>query len=211
MVNPIVLRVGCMDMEGNTKDIAENRTYVLELEKRLANVESGLQNISRGFQSGNLAPEQEVRVATVEERLENVEDLQMVANLDLIKINDFIEKIPAVEKQPTFFAGTNAPDLERRVNDVESALKRIEDMNSRAEIRKVVEEQPAGNMRNIQEIGNLIKQDAQEIRNETKQNIQEIRSDVIRMKAEFSSFKGETEEAIKVIISSIKRMSEVLK
>ncbi len=211
MVNPIVLRVGCMDNEGNTKDIAENRTYLLELEKRLANVESGLQNISRGFQSGNLAPEQEVRVATVEERLENVEDLQMVANLDLIKINDFIEKILAVEKQPTFFAGTSTPDLERRMNDAESALKRIEGMNFRPESQKAVAAQPAGSMQNVQEIGNRIKQDAQEIRNETKQNIQEIRNEISRMKTDFSSFKNETEEAIKVIISSIKRMSEVLK
>lgn len=177
-----------MDIGGKTRDAAEDKTYVLELEKRLGDVESALQNISRGFQSGNFAPEQEGRLAMVEERLENVEDLQMVANLDLIKMRDAIEKVPVAIAQPSFIAGANTSGLERRVNDMESALRRFGD-SSQVELQKAGVAQPVAG----------------------KQDMQVIRNEISQMKNEFSSFKGETEEVIKAMISSIKRLSEVLK
>lgn len=178
-----------MNIENKAEENPENRAYILGLGRRVANMESSVQNLADSIQHGALIPAQEQRVMAVEERLDNLEDVQMVANLDLIKMKETLEKSPS-GMQPGFSVGANIPDLEKRLNDVESLLKRIEGRPSAPGPQKTSgETRAAGSSRDIQEIKNQISQ----------------------MKAELSSFKSDTEEVIKALISSVKRLSEVMR
>ncbi len=245
MVNPILLKVGYMDIGGNAKNAAENKAYVLGLEKRVASLEAYVQNISSYMQRGSLAPEQEQRVAAVEDRLENAEDLLMVSNLDLIKMKDTVEKLPAAGTQQNFFAGanagTNATALEKRINHVESILKSIEDkaldanaevlgkkMNDIENLFKKIESKPSGTStlgleKRVNDVENVLKKiegrvSGVEARKEVRvqlpanaQDMQSMKNDISQLRTDFLSFKVETEEVVKAIISSIKRLSDVLK
>lgn len=169
-----------MDISDKTKQIVDSKAYLLELEKRLVNIESSVQNLSASIQRGSLLPEQEGRVAVLEDRLENVEDLQMVANLDLIKLKEDAEKVPA----GTYASMPEKSDssMEKRVGDIEALLRKLEGAGTN--------------------VGGASGNGA---------DIQAVRKDIDNLRTDFASFKNETEEVIKVVISSIKRLSEVMK
>lgn len=182
-----------MSVEDDVKRLDEKmKISLLQAEKRLSNIESSLQNLSSGMQRGSLTTEQEGRVATVEERLENVEDLQMVANLDLLKMREFVEKLPE-GAQPNAASATGNPVLENRVSGIESAIRKLEN-----KVSEYGAERAIGEMHPAKPVGSA-------------PEFEDLRKDISQLRAEVSSFRSETEEVIKVIISSIKRLSEVLK
>lgn len=140
----------------------------LEIEKRLVNLESSIE-VVKGLQKGNLTPAQEQRVSAVEERLENVEDLQMLANLDLIKLKETVEKLtPGSFVQSGQPIGSNVLFLEDKLKEIESRIS-----------------------------GKTITGTDTEIKNEIKS-----------LKEDLESFKKETEESIKIIVGSIKKIAE---
>lgn len=169
-----------MFADDKTKGNAENKACILGLEKKLANLEAMLQNVSMGMQRGNLNPEQEQRLAAVEERLENAEDLQMVANLDMIKIKDSMEKsCHGGESQLVFSQAAPSSKCEELESLVSKLNKKIEFIESQRPQGKVLPGAGA-----------------------------EIRGELIGLKKDLDSFKSETEESIKIIVSSIKKIAE---
>lgn len=172
-----------MIIEDKTKGNVESKAYFLELEKRLVNLEASVQNIGAGLQRGNLSPEQEQRVVAVEDRLENMEDLQMVANLDIIKMKEILEKAaPAGEFAPA--AGTDEFSR-KKIAEIEDSLNILGRKVDSIESSKFSEKGAAG--AGVAAGG-------------------EIR----RMKEDLESFKKETEESVKIIVSSIKKLAEVI-
>lgn len=164
-----------------TRGNFENRDYFLELEKRLVSLESSVQNISMGMQRGNLNPEQEQRVVAVEDRLENMEDLQMVANLDMIKMKEVLEKThPAGEFAP---AAASDEFSRKKIGEIEDSLnslgRKVGSIESSMFSGKGASGAAAGNSDEIK-----------------------------RMKEELESFKKDTEESVKIIVSSIKKLAE---
>ncbi len=169
--------VGFMIIGEKTKEIVESKANLLELEKRLVNIESSVQSIINSLHHGNLAPEQEQRVTAVEERLENVEDLQMVANLDLIKIKDAAEKIqPGV---PGVLAPVGDDSFRKKIEEIESTMANM----SRA-INEIKSSKSHGNA----------PADAA------------LRNEIKGMRDDFASFRRETEESVKIIVESIKKI-----
>ncbi|MBU3958137.1 MAG: hypothetical protein KKB25_03615 [Nanoarchaeota archaeon] len=186
MVNPIVIfdcaffRVGFMIIEDKTKGNAESKAYFFELEKRLVNLEASARNIGAGMQRGNLNPEQEQRVVAVEERLENMEDLQMVANIDIIKMKEILEKVtPAGEFAPS---AVGYDEFSRKkIGEIEDSLNSLGRKVDSIESPKISGKGGAGA--------------GEEIR---------------RMKEDLESFKKDTEESVKIIASSIKKLAEII-
>ncbi|MFZ3077541.1 MAG: hypothetical protein WA139_03740 [Candidatus Aenigmatarchaeota archaeon] len=171
-----------MIIEDKTKGNAENSAYFLELEKRLVNLEASVQNMGAGMQRGNLNPEQEQRVVAVEDRLENMEDLQMVANLDIIKMKEVLEKVtPAGEFAPTAtgydeFSRKKIAEFEDSLNSLGRKVDSIEPLKFSG---KGAAAAGAG-----------------------------ASDEIKKMKEELASFKKETEESVKIIVSSIKKLAE---
>ncbi len=167
-----------MDISDKTKQIVESKAYFLELEKRLVNLESFVRNLSA---SGNLTHEQEERVAAVEDRLENVEDLQMVANLDLIRLKENLEKSQGGAVAQALF-GEETPS-QRKIEEIENLVgaikKKVDEIESSKSYGKRT---PAAS--------------GEEIKN---------------LRKELDSFKKETEESVEIIVSSIKKMVEIIK
>ena len=172
-----------MNIEDKTKGNFENKAYLLELEKRLVNLEASVQNISAGLQRGNLNPEQEQRVVAVEDRLENMEDLQMVANIDIIKMKEALEKsAPAGNFAASAAAGYD--DFSRKkITEFEDSLNSLG--------RKV------DSIESIRFSG----KGAAGVGAGTSDEIK-------RMKEDFESFKKDTEESVKIIVSSIRKLAE---
>lgn len=173
-----------MIIEDKTKGNVESKAYFLELEKRLVNLEASVQNIGVGMQRGNLNPEQEQRVLAVEDRLENMEDLQMVANLDIIKMKEILEKVtPAGEFAPT---ATGYDEFSRKkIAEFEDSLNNLG--------RKVDSIEPS----KFPGKGAAAAGAGAGASDETK-----------KMKEELASFKKETEESVRIIVSSIKKLAE---
>lgn len=169
--------VGLMIIEDKTKGNFENKAYLLELEKRLVSLESSVQNIAAGMQRGSLAPEQEQRVAAVEDRLENTEDLQMVVSLDLIKMREILENPRS--------AGEFAPNMaadepsRKKIGEIENIVNALDRKVNAIESSKLSGKSVAGT-------GEEIK----------------------RLKENLESFEKETEESVKIIVSSIKKLAE---
>lgn len=169
-----------MIIEDKTKGNVESKAYFLELEKRLVSLEASVQNIGAGLQRGNLSPEQEQRVVAVEERLENMEDLQMVANLDIIKIKEALEKTaPAGGFAP---AAAGYDDFSRKkISEIEDSLNSLGRKIDSVESSKFSGKGAAG---------------------------AGASDEIKRMRIDFESFKNDTEESVKIIVSSIKKLSE---
>ncbi len=171
--------VDFMIIGSKPKDDAGNSSYS-RLEERVGSLESSLQDISGRMQEGNLTAEQEQRIATVEERLENAEDLQMVANLDIIRMKENIEKFhPGAEFAPPA-AGGAYNISQKRIDALESTVdnlfRKIEGSDS-SKTQKVRAGADAASGNEIREL-----------------------------EKEFESFKADTDESIKVIASSIKKL-----
>lgn len=188
MVNPIVIfdcaffRVGLMIIEDKTKGNVESRAYFLELEKRLVNLEASVQNMGAGMQRGNLNPEQEQRVVAVEDRLENMEDLQMVANLDIIKMKEILDKLqPSGELAQT---AVGYDDFSRKkITELEDSLNSLGRKVDSVESSKFSGKGAAGAGAGTSD-------------------------EIKRIREELESFKKDTEESVKIIVSSIKKLAE---
>lgn len=167
-----------MIIEDKTKGNFENKAYLLELEKRLVNLESSAQNISASIQHGSLVPEQENRVVAVEERLENMEDLQMVANLDIIKMKEILEKSTSAGEIAPAAAGYDEVSR-KKIGEIEDSLNNLGRKFDSIESSKFSGKGAAG-------AGDEIK----------------------KIKEDLASFKKETEESVKIIVSSIKKLAE---
>jgi hypothetical protein len=177
--NPYILQVGFMNIEDKTEGNPENRAYILELGRRVASIESSIQNLAGSIRHGVLAPEQEQRVAAVEERLENVEDLQMVANLDLIKIKDAAERIQ--HGAPGALAPVGDDSFRRKVEEIEGIMANMSRAMNEIKASKNQGNAPA---------------DAA------------LRNEIRGMRDDFASFRRETEESIRIIVESIKKIIE---
>lgn len=173
-------RVGLMNIEDKTRGNFENKAYLLELEKRLVNLESSVQNIAAGMQRGSLSPEQEQRVAAVEDRLENTEDLQMVVNLDLIKMRNILEK--------TQSAGEFAPSMStdeysrKKIGEIENIVnilgRKVDDIES----SKISGKGVAGASEEIKRL----KEDMESFEKETEESVKIIVS-LIKKLAEMAN------------------------
>lgn len=178
-----------MSVEDDLRRIDEKqKASFLQAEKRLASLESAIQNISLRMQQGGLAPEQEQRVASVEEKLEGVEDLQMVANLDLIKIREAAEKM-----EPGGFAARAPPA--GTGNALEGGA--LENLESRFE--KLEEK-----------VGDITSSGGSVSASKPTADIA-ARNDIKKMREDFESFRKETEDSVKIIVSSIKKIIERMK
>lgn len=171
-----------MIIEDKTKGNAESKSYFLELEKRLVNLEASVQNMGAGMQRGNLSPEQEQRVVAVEERLENMEDLQMVANIDIIKMKETLEKVtPAGELAP---AAVGYDEFSRKkITEFEDSLNNLGRKFDSIESSKFSGKGAAGAGAGTSD-------------------------EIKRIREELTSFKRDTEESVKIIVSSIKKLAE---
>jgi len=172
-----------MIIEDKTKGSVESKAYFLELEKRLVNLEASVQNINAGLQRGNLAPEQEGRVVAVEERLENMEDLQMVANIDIIKMKEIVDKFqPGGELTQT---AVGYDDFSRKkITEIEDSLNVLGRKVDFIESPKLSGKGAAG--------------------------AGAAGGEIRRMKDDLESFKKDTEESVKIIVSSIKKLAEII-
>ncbi len=172
-----------MDISDKTKQMVESKAYLLEIEKRLVSLESSMQNLSAGMQRGSLIPEQEQRVVAVEERLENVEDLQMVANLDLIRMREILEKLQGGAVAQPAVSGTEFSS-QRKVGEIETII--------------------AGLNRRVDAIASSNSYNKSATETGAKEEIKNI-------KKELDSFKKETEESVKIIVNSVKKLAGRIK
>ncbi len=174
-----------MGVEDDLKRLDEKqKAALLQVEKRLVNLESAMVEFQSHVSSVKLAPEQEQRVSAVEERLENTEDLEMLNRLDVIKIKESIGK-------GEIGAGVSVAhpaDLmtQRRLDDLESALRSINEKVSDFDASKF-------------KPGRAIagKKDAVEALDEIED-----------LKGELNSFRSETEQSVEKIVLSIKKLAE---
>lgn len=171
-----------MSVEDDLKRIDEKqKAALLQVEKRLVNLESGLSELQSRITAGVLTPQQEQRVTAVEERLENTEDLEMLNRMDIIKIKENIG------------AGTGAPVADamthKRLDDLESALRSLNEKFSAFDTSK------------IREVEKIMEK-AERI------NAVKISNDIDSLKEEFSSFRKETEDSMEKIVSSIRKIAE---
>lgn len=178
-----------MAVEDDVRRLDEKqKESFLQAEKRLVNLESAMQNLSLRIQQGSLAPEQEQRVALVEEKLENVEDLQMVANLDIIKIREAVDKLQSGGAGAySGAAGTAASAPENMPADVESRLDRLE-----GRVDDIASAKSSGG-------GRAAKTEAP------------AAGEMKKMREDFESFRAETEESVKIIVNSIRKILEKIK
>ncbi len=175
--------VDFMIIGSKPRDDAGNGNYS-RLEERIGNLESSLQNIYGRMREGNLTAEQEQRIQTVEERLENAEDLQMVANLDIIRMKENIEKLrPGADFAPPA-AGAAYNISQKRIEALESNMdilrRKIEGSDfSRMQKARAGADAASGN-------------------------------EVMELKKEFEFFRSDTEESVKVIAGLIKKILDMM-
>ncbi len=177
-----------MGVEDDLKRLDEKqKAALLQMEKRLVNLESGITELQSSITAGNLTQQQEQRVAAVEERLENTEDLEMLNRLDVIKIKE------AIGKGEIGVSAAHPADLmtQRRLDDLESALRNLNEKVSDFDTSKIKELKGIVDRAEKSGAGSSLK-------------------DINALREDFDSFKKETEESVEKIVLSIKKFAEKL-
>lgn len=177
-----------MGVEDDLKRLEEkHKVAMLQIEKRLVNLETGLTELQNRISLARLAPEQEQRVAAVEERVENAEDLEMLNRMDIIKMKEMLGK------EGTGMPAADLSIISRRIDDIESTLQGLNEKISVGTI-------DTSKIRGFEKI----------IERAEKIDAAKVSKNVEELKEDFDSFKKETEESIKKIVAISRRIIEHL-
>lgn len=131
--------------------------------------------------------EEKDKPVELEERLQDVEDAQMLTRLEIIKIRNSLKK-----------GGLDKKELESK--DISIQSKRLDDLEN---MIKNLNEKISG----LEAVKSLSKKDLEKLTKVSKrEDFSSIKSELEELKNNFESFKNDTEEGIKIIVDSVKKV-----
>lgn len=181
-----------MGIEDDFKRFEEKQKFAnLQIDKRLAQLETIIENLRQYISRGQLTPQQEQRVADLEERMGDIEDLQMLNRLDILQIKDAIKKISTA---PIGMLGeeiTPAADI----SGLESRMAALEQSLAAGGESKVASMDL-----------NIHKMRLDDLERVTKEAVDEIG----KLKSSVENFREENNKKFGLLINALKRIAEGL-
>jgi prefoldin subunit 5 len=179
-----------MKVEEEIKRLEEKQKVAFfQIEKRFAAIEKALEEFARKLYELESGKGKD-KFIELEERVNDLEDLQMLTRLEIIKINE------SLKKSHLGLRPEEHPDisiLNRRIDDLEKSVRDIES--------KISELKGIENLERIKEFEDVIKR-VEEV------DVSLLEKKLEEIKDEFTRFKSEMEESMSIMTSLIKKIVE---